>query len=62
MTFKMVARLVTKDFEKGIGKIKRQLSIFGNFLKGAFTIGSITMFGKAMVEASMEFEDAMARV
>lgn len=62
MTFKMVARLVTKDFEKGIGKIKKQLSIFGNFLKGAFTIGSITMFGKAMVEASMEFEDAMARV
>ena len=62
MTFKMVARLVTKDFEKGIGKLKRQLSIFGNFLKGAFTIGSITMFGKAMVEASMEFEDAMARV
>lgn len=62
MTFKMVARLVTKDFEKGIGKMKRQLSIFGNFLKGAFTIGSITMFGKAMVEASMEFEDAMARV
>ena len=62
MTFKMVARLVTKDFEKAIGKMKRQLSIFGNFLKGAFTIGSITMFGKAMVEASMEFEDAMARV
>ena len=62
MTFKMVARLVTKDFEKGIGKLKRQLSIFGNFLKGAFTIGSITMFGKAMVDASMEFEDAMARV
>lgn len=62
MTFKMVARLVTKDFEKGIGKMKRQLSIFGNFLKGAFTIGSITMFGKAMVDASMEFEDAMARV
>lgn len=62
MTFKMVARLVTKDFERGIGKMKRQLSIFGNFLKGAFTIGSITMFGKAMVEASMEFEDAMARV
>lgn len=62
MTFKMVARLVTKEFEKGIGKMKRQLSIFGNFLKGAFTIGSITMFGKAMVDASMEFEDAMARV
>lgn len=62
MTFKMVARLVTKEFEKGIGRMKRQLSIFGNFLKGAFTIGSITMFGKAMVDASMEFEDAMARV
>lgn len=62
MTFKMAVRLVTKDFEKSIGIMKRQLSIFGNFLKGAFTIGSITMFGKAMVEASMEFEDAMARV
>lgn len=62
MTFKMVARLVTKDFEKSIGKMKKQLSIFGNFLKGAFAIGSITMFGKAMVNAAMEFEDAMARV
>lgn len=62
MTFKMLVQLETKQFQRGIGKIKQQLSIFGKFLKGAFTIGSITMFGKAMVEASMEFEDAMARV
>ena len=62
MTFKMLVQLETKQFQRGIGKIKQQLSTFGNFLKGAFTIGSITMFGKAMVEASMEFEDAMARV
>lgn len=62
MTFKMLVQLETKQFQRGIGKIKQQLSTFGKFLKGAFTIGSITMFGKAMVEASMEFEDAMARV
>lgn len=62
MTFKMLVQLETKQFQRGIAKIKQQLGTFGSFLKGAFTMGSITMFGKAMVNTAMEFEDAMARV
>ena len=62
LTLKALLQLETKQFQQGLNKIKKQLNGFGNFLKGAFAVGSITAFGKQMVNVSKDFEDAMARV
>ena len=62
LTLKALLQLETKQFQQGLNKIKRQLNGFGNFLKSAFAVGSITAFGKQMVNVSKDFEDAMARV
>lgn len=62
MSMKVLLQLQTKEFRKGIDNIKRQLNGFKNFMKSAFALGSITMFGKQMVQVSKDFEDAMARV
>lgn len=62
LTLKALLQLETKQFQQGLNKIKKQLNGFGNFLKSAFAVGSITAFGKQMVNVSKDFEDAMARV
>lgn len=62
LTLKALLQLETKQFQQGLNKIKKQLNGFGNFLKSAFAVGSITAFGKQMIGVSKDFEDAMARV
>lgn len=62
MSFKVLLQLQAKEFQKGINNIKRQLEGFGRFVKNAFALGSITMFGRQMVQVGKDFEDAMARV
>ena len=45
MSFKVLMQLQTKEFQKGIKNIQRQLNGFKNFMKSAFALGSVTMFG-----------------
>ena len=58
-TFNISVKLLTQQFNKGIKDIQRQIRGVGNFIKGAFALGSITAFGKQMIQTAMEFEDAM---
>lgn len=62
MSMKVLLQLQTKEFQRGLRGIQRQLNGFKNFMKSAFALGSITMFGKQMVQVGKDFEDAMARV
>lgn len=61
-TFNISVKLLTQQFNKGIKDIQRQIRGVGSFIKGAFALGSITAFGKQMIQTAMEFEDAMAKV
>lgn len=61
-TFNISVKLLTQHFNKGIKDIQRQIRGVGSFIKGAFALGSITAFGKQMMQTAMEFEDAMAKV
>lgn len=61
-TFNISLKLLTEQFNKGLKNVQRQLKGFGNFVKGAFAIGSIVAFGRKIVETGAQFEDAMARV
>lgn len=62
MSFKVLMQLQTKEFQKGIKNIQRQLNGFKNFMKSAFALGSVTMFGREMIRVGKDFENAMARV
>ena len=62
LNLKVLMQLQTKEFQKGINNIRRQLEGFKGFIKSAFALGSITMFGREMVNVSKGFEDSMARV
>ena len=62
MSFKVLMQLQTKEFKQGLKAIEKQLNGFKNFMKSAFALGSITAFGKQMVEVGKDFENAMARV
>lgn len=62
LNLKVLMQLQTKEFQKGINTIRRQLEGFKGFIKSAFALGSITMFGREMVNVSKGFEDSMARV
>ena len=62
MSFKVLMQLQTKEFQKGIRNIQKQLNGFKNFMKSAFALGSITAFGKQMIQVGKDFENAMARV
>ena len=62
MSMKVLLELQTKEFQKGLNSIKRQLEGFTRFVKNAFALGSVTMFGKQMVQVGKDFENAMARV
>lgn len=55
-------KLIATEFNKGIKNVKKQIGNFGTFIKSAFALGTVTAFGKKMVEVGAEFEDAMARV
>lgn len=61
-TFNISLKLLTEQFNKGLKNVQRQLKGFGNFVKGAFAIGSIVAFGRKVIETGAQFEDAMARV
>ena len=61
-TFNVSLKLLTQQFNKGIKDIQKQIRGVGNFIKSAFAVGSITAFGKQMIQTAMDFEDAMARV
>ena len=62
MSFKVLMQLQTREFQKGIKNIQRQLQGFKNFMKSAFALGSITMFGREVVQVGKDFENAMSRV
>ena len=62
LNLKVLMQLLTMEFQKGINTISRQLEGFKGFIKSAFALGSITMFGREMVNVSKGFEDSMARV
>lgn len=61
-TFNISLKLLDQNFKKGISGIQKQIRGLGNFIKGAFAIGSITAFGRQMIQVATDFEDAMARV
>ena len=61
-TFNVSIKLLTDNFNKGLKGIQKQLRGFGNFVKASFALGSITAFGRQIVQVSSEFEDSMARV
>ena len=62
MSMKVLLELQAKVFQKGIKSIQRQLDGFAKYIKSAFALGSITMFGRQMVQVGKDFENAMARV
>lgn len=62
LNLKAVLRLESQQFTKGINNIKKQLQSFSGFLKGAFALGSVTAFGKQMIQVGADFENAMAKV
>lgn len=61
-TFNISVKLLTQQFNKGIKDIQKQIRGVGNFIKGAFALGSVVSFGKQMVQTAMDFEDGMAKV
>lgn len=61
-TFSIAIKLIADQFSKGIKGIERQIKGLGGFIKGAFALGTITAFGRQLIQVSSEFEDAMARV
>lgn len=61
-TFNISLKLLDQNFRKGLSNIQKQIRGLGNFVKGAFALGSITAFGKQMIQVATDFEDAMARV
>lgn len=61
-TLKFLLALQDQAFKKSLKGLKKQLNGFKNFVKSAFALGSITAFGKQMVQVGKDFEDAMARV
>lgn len=62
LSFKALLQLESKQFRQGLNNVKKQLQGFAGFVKSAFAIGSITAFGRQMVQVSKDFENAMARV
>lgn len=55
-------KLFTTQFTKGLKGIQKQVRTFGTYLKSAFALGTVTAFGRKMVEVGSEFENAMSRV
>ena len=62
MSMKVLLELQSKEFQKGLKSIKRQLDGFARYIKSAFALGSITMFGRQMIQVGKDFENAMAKV
>lgn len=61
-TLKAVIALETR---KAVGELKRFTNRLGGIasaVKSAFSIASVAMFGRAVINAGKDFEDAMARV
>lgn len=61
-TFNISLRLLDQNFKKGISGIQKQIRGLGNFIRGAFALGSVTAFGRQVVQVYRDFEDGMARV
>ena len=61
-SFQISLKLIQTQFNKGIQNAKKQLRSFGSFVKSAFALGTITAFGRKMVQVGSEFENAMSRV
>lgn len=61
LNLKAILSLDARQFQQGIGKIQQQLGSIGSAMKQAFAIGSVAMFGKSVLMATKNFEDAMAR-
>lgn len=61
-SFQISLKLIQTQFNKGLNNVKKQLRSFGSFVKSAFALGTVTAFGRKMIQVGADFENAMARV
>lgn len=61
-SFQISLKLIQTQFNKGLNNVKKQLRSFGSFVKSAFALGTVTAFGRKMIQVGADFENAMSRV
>jgi len=62
LTLKASVSLEVKKALSGLGKLQTGIANIGKSLATAFSVASIAMFGKQVINIGKDFEDAMARV
>ena len=62
LDFSIAVKLAAENFQKGIKNIQGQLNNFKKMAINAFGAFSALQFGKDMIRAGADFQDAMARV
>lgn len=62
LDFSIAVKLAAENFNKGVKNIQSQLSKFKKLAINAFAGFSALSFGKDMIRAGADFQDAMARV
>ena len=62
MTLKMMMALDTKQWNASINALKQQLGGLASQIKTVFSVASVAMFGRSLLETTKTFEDSMARV
>jgi TP901 family phage tail tape measure protein len=62
LTLKAAVSLEVKKALSGLGKLQTGIANLGKSLATAFSVASIAMFGRQIVNVGKDFEDAMARV
>lgn len=62
LDFSIAVKLAAENFQKGIKNIQGQLNNFKKMAINAFGAFSALQFGKDMIQAGAQFQDAMARV
>lgn len=62
LDFSIAVKLAAENFQKGVKNIQSQLTKFKKLAINAFAGFSALQFGKDMIQAGAQFQDAMARV
>ena len=62
LDFSIAVKLAAENFQKGIKNIQSQLGKFKKLAINTFSAFSALSFGKDMIQAGAQFQDAMARV
>lgn len=62
LDFSIAVKLAAENFQKGIKNIQSQLGKFKKLAVNAFAGFSALQFGRDMIQAGAQFQDAMARV